>query len=57
MPASNEILTSAMRKIDDYGNGIEIWFIDGEFWVYGVMSDPAIRSTIGGAREVAARGV
>lgn len=23
-------------------NKIEIWFMDGEYWVYGIMNDPRV---------------
>lgn len=45
-----------MRKIADYGNGIEIWHdaeMD-EFYVYGAMGDPRVCPSETMAREVAA---
>lgn len=42
-----------MRKIADYGNGIEVWIVGGEFFVYGLTADPRICPSEGMAREVA----
>lgn len=44
-----------MRLIEKRGN-IEIWEIDGEFWVYGVTRDPRVVPSIGMARSFAAGG-
>jgi hypothetical protein len=41
--------------IEKYGN-IEIWEVDGEFYVYGVTRDPRVCPSLGMAREVAACG-
>lgn len=35
-------------------NAIEIWLIDGEYWVYGICRDPRIVQSLGMARELAA---
>lgn len=47
-----------MRLIDKYGQ-IEIWEVDGEFYVYGVTvgGDPRVCPSLGMAREVAASAV
>lgn len=45
-----------MAKIADYGNGVEIWEADGEFYVYGVLSDPRVCPSEDMARAVAAGG-
>lgn len=33
---------------------IEIWEVDGEFYVYGILSDPIVCPSLGTAREKAA---
>ncbi len=45
-----------MQKIADYGNGIEIWRIGDEFFVFGVTAggDARVCPSEGMAREVAA---
>ena len=44
-----------MKLIEKYGN-IEIWLVDGEYYVYGVTlsGDPRVCPSLGLAREVAA---
>jgi hypothetical protein len=32
----------------------EVWFVDGEYYVYGVTGDPRVCPSEGMAREVAA---
>jgi hypothetical protein len=44
-----------MRMIYKSGR-VEIWEVDGEFYVYGITSDPRVCPSIGMAREVAAAG-
>lgn len=34
---------------------IEIWEVDGEFYVYGILSDPIVCPSLGMAREKAAQ--
>ena len=33
---------------------VEIWSVDGEFYVYGITSDPRVCQSLGMAREIAA---
>lgn len=42
--------------IEDYGNGVTIWKIDGDYLVYGVLlsGDPRTCPSEGMARDVAA---
>ncbi len=42
-----------MRLIQTNGK-IQIWEIDGEFYVYGVLSDPIVCPSLGMARARAA---
>jgi len=44
------------KLIDKYSNGVEIWEVDCEFYVYGVLhsGDPRVCPSIGMARSVAA---
>lgn len=42
-----------MRLIEKHGR-IEIWEVDGEFYVYGITRDPRVCPSLGMAREVAA---
>lgn len=44
-----------MQKIVDYGNGVEIWLVAGDYLVYGARDngDPVICPSEGMAREVA----
>jgi hypothetical protein len=42
-----------MRLIEQHGR-IAIWEIDGEFYVYGILSDPIVCPSLGMAREKAA---
>ena len=42
-----------MTLIDKHGK-IEIWEVDGEFYVYGILSDPIVCPSLGMAREKAA---
>jgi hypothetical protein len=45
-----------INLIERYENGVEIWEVDGEFYVYGVLAsgDPRVCPSIGMARSVAA---
>lgn len=43
-----------MRLVFNYGNGVECWEIDGEFYVYGVTRDPRVVHSEGAARSIAA---
>ncbi|MBO9380225.1 hypothetical protein GG804_26010 [Sphingomonas histidinilytica] len=36
---------------------VEIWLIDGEYYVYGVTSDPRVAHSEGAARAIAASAV
>ena len=44
-----------MRKIADYGNGVEIWLVAGSYFVYGVLlnGDAYECPSEGMARDVA----
>jgi hypothetical protein len=44
-----------MKLIHRHGR-VEIWEIDGEFYVYGITTDPRVCPSIGMAYEVAANG-
>lgn len=43
-----------MPKLMLKAGAVEIWEVAGEFYVYGVLSDPVVCPSIGMAREVAA---
>lgn len=42
-----------MKLIEKRGT-VEIWLIDGEYYIYGVLSGPRIAHSIGAARSIAA---
>lgn len=45
-----------MRLIEDYGNGVTIWLVGRDYYVYGVLlnGDPRVCPSEGMARDVAA---
>lgn len=43
-----------MRLVFRYSATVVCWEIDGEFYVYGVTSDPRVAHSEGAAREIAA---
>ena len=42
------------KRIADNDNGVEIWLVDGEYYVYGILSDPRVLHSEAMARERAA---
>ena len=56
MYKSHQQRSDPMTLIENYGNGIEIWLIAGEYLVYGarVGGDAVACPSEGMAREVAA---
>jgi hypothetical protein len=43
-----------MRKVFDFGGGVECWLINGEYYVYGVTRDPRVAHSESAARAIAA---